>query len=115
MHEITELEVTPIKFKQWRFVDKWDVYCKGYHFIIPKGFKIDFASIPRPFWVFASPATGLYRKPAAIHDYCYKTKIISRKEADDLFLENMKFMGVNVIKRNIIYWAVRIFGKGAYL
>jgi len=39
--------------------------------IIPKGFRFDGASIPRPFWALLSPV-GLLLIPGLVHDYAYR-------------------------------------------
>lgn len=81
---------------------------------VESGFIFDFASIPKIFRIFFSPATGLYRLPAMVHDYLYRTGICTRLEADDIFLELMGLAGVSYIKRYSIYWAVRVGGTSSY-
>lgn len=57
--------------------------------------------------------------PALVHDCFYemirKGHLSSdmRVEADKIFLKLMKERGVNLIRRNIAYRAVRLFGKGS--
>jgi hypothetical protein len=82
---------------------------------IPAGFKTDFASVPRAFWSIIPP-WGKYSEAALVHDYLYSAaskaiKSMSRKEADDIFLELMKEAGVPWWQRQAIYWAVRMWGK----
>ena len=80
--------------------------------VVEEGFITDGASIPRAFWTFiGSPFTGLYRKPALIHDHFYATQKVTRKYADKLFLDAMKDEGVSWWKRHTMYRAVR---GGAY-
>lgn len=79
---------------------------------VPVGFETDLASLPpfvRPF----IDRNGKTRRPAIIHDYLYQTAIhtgVSRKNADLTFLDAMKFEGVGLTKRALIYRAVRMFG-----
>lgn len=75
---------------------------------VPKGFVTDCASVPFPFKMFI-PVSGLYNQAAVLHDYLYATQTRSRKEADNIFLEAMTVLGVNVIKRQLMYRAVRLF------
>lgn len=82
--------------------------------IINKGFVFDFASIPFIFRALFSPATGKYREPACVHDYLYRTGIVSREDSDNIFLELMKYCGVSYLKRYAIYWAVRVGGSSSY-
>lgn len=89
---------------------------------VPKDFITDFASVPKAFWSIIPPY-GKYTKAAVLHDYIYKyhgfvssDQFISytRKEADRIFLQAMKVLGVGRIKRGIMYNAVRWFGAKAW-
>ena len=73
------------------------------------GFHTDFASIPRPLWMFL-PQWGKYGNAAVIHDYLYWEQTRPRKESDDILMEGMIVLNVGVIKRHLIYFAVRIGG-----
>lgn len=78
-------------------------------------FLTDGASIPRLCWtLIGGPLTGLYQEAAVIHDWLYCVHMVSRKKADQIFLEAMKISGVNRVKRNLMYAAVRIGGSAAY-
>lgn len=86
---------------------------------VPKGFKTNFASIPRLFWNIYPPTGGgtkgtKYGKSAVLHDYLYETKMYNRKECDKIFLEAMKAMEVNFFTRYLFYYCVRLFGKKNY-
>ena len=87
-------------------------YSQGdYHTTIPARTIFDGASIPRIFWrLIGSPFTGRYRGPALPHDFFYETGSVSRKEADRMFLADMKDSGVSLWKRQTIYWVVRVVG-----
>jgi len=90
----------------------------GVAVVVPVGFTTDFASIPRLVWPILSP-TGRYGKAAVIHDYLYvHQKVagqpITRKRADQIFLEAMGVLGVSWLTRHVIYWAVRIGGAAAW-
>lgn len=82
---------------------------------IPKGFVTDLASVPRLFWSIFPP-NGEYSKAAIVHDFIYRTRtlLISRKEADAIFLEGMKVLKVPAWRRYAIWLAVRLFGWLAY-
>ena len=73
------------------------------------GFHTDFASIPRPLWMFL-PRWGKYGNAAVIHDYLYWEQTRPRKESDDILMEGMVVLNVGAIKRHLIYFAVRIGG-----
>ncbi len=80
---------------------------------VPAGFITDFASVPKAFWSIIPPY-GKYTKAAVLHDFLYSRGpqglTRTRKEADQIFLQAMKVLGVNPVKREIMYNAVRWFG-----
>lgn len=84
-----------------------------YEINVPAGFITDFASVPRLFWVILPP-TGRYGKAAVVHDFLYKEGQLPRKQCDKIFLEAMMVLGVSKWKRQIMYWAVRLFGMPFY-
>ena len=53
-----------------------------------------------------------------LHDWLYSKcethEHISRRRADTLLLLAMKLYGVGIIKRRIIFWSVRTFGRLAF-
>jgi hypothetical protein len=84
---------------------------------VPKGFVTDGASVPRIFWSILYPF-GNYFPAALVHDYLYskasnKLKI-TRAEADKIFLQAMKDVGVGWLTRRTIYRAVRLGGWKGY-
>ncbi len=80
---------------------------------VPAGFVTDLASVPRIFWTLLPP-DGKYAKAAIIHDYLYDNALRTKKEADKIFLDGMTVLGVPKWKRTVMYWAVRMFGRGNY-
>lgn len=108
---IGELTVTKITDTTWRLQKPLQYANQELIVTAKKGLQSDFASIPRPFWsLIGSPATGKYTKSALIHDALYASEILSRSKADKLFLEMMVCEGVSLIKRHLMYWAVRMGG-----
>ena len=87
----------------------------GVNIRVPAGFETDFASIPRIFRIII-PKLGRYNKAAVIHDYIYQSDRLqlSRKQADQVFLDAMADLGVPKWKRTLMYWAVRIGGFFAW-
>ncbi|EBE6564301.1 DUF1353 domain-containing protein, partial [Salmonella enterica] len=69
--------------------------------------------IPRIFWTILPP-DGKYAKAAIIHDWMYDNALRTKKEADLIFLDGMTVLGVPKWKRIIMYYAVRLFGRGSY-
>lgn len=90
-----------------------------YHRVIkvPGGFITDYASIPRAFQVFI-PKVARHRYAAVVHDWLYNKnnpyKGITRAQADLIFLDAMKDLGVTAWMRWSMYTAVRTFGWALY-
>ena len=86
-------------------------------FLVPKGFKTDFASIPRIVNSIV-PKNGRHDGAAIVHDYLYREQPrvapamnpITRLDSDRIFRRIMKELGVGIIRRNLIYRAVRLGG-----
>jgi len=83
------------------------------YFCIPAGYRTDFASVPRlPFAYWA--AGGKAVLPSILHDHCYdcRTAVMTRKQADKVFLEAMKAASdpASGFTRWVMYAAVRAGG-----
>jgi len=103
----------PSHKQYWKTLRKFRYYVgeeDGDDFIdVPKGFKTDFASVPRMFWTIFPP-DGIWSQAAVLHDYNYTVKKRSRKDCDNIFLESMQVLGVPIITRRLMFRAVRSFG-----
>ena len=135
----SNLKVEPVGRKNWKLLQSFSYHVGTQHsktvVKVPKGFITDFASIPQPLiaslglgliftgniWLIALgiiailtssflPDWGRYGKAAVIHDWLYKSKQISRKMSDLIFLEAMEVLEVNLVERYSMYYAVRLFG-----
>lgn len=107
------LEVRKLSGRKWRVLKN----IKFVHNIngkivcveVPAGFVTDFASVPRPFWVF-TPPDGKYTMAAVVHDYlCSHPKIMKRKAADELFMEIAEKSGVGRATAYIMFASIRIY------
>ncbi|EDQ5930015.1 DUF1353 domain-containing protein [Salmonella enterica subsp. enterica] len=101
---------------EWRIYEPFEFYLSVDNsdvIAVPAGFVTDLATIPRIFWSVMSP-DGKYAKAAIIHDYLYDNALRTKYEADLIFLDGMTVLGVPKWKRTIMYWAVRLFGRGNY-
>lgn len=88
----------------------------GTLYTVPKGFKTNFASIPKVFRCFIEP-TGKWTNASVLHDYLYEVgyKIgVSRKQADKLFYDAMIDSFVANITANIMWFCVRAFAYFHY-
>lgn len=82
---------------------------------VSEGFVTDGASIPRAFYtLIGCPYNGQYIGSAIIHDALYNSRLLPKVDADRMFLEMLKDNGVGAVKRNLMYWAVKFFGKSSY-
>lgn len=77
---------------------------------VPVGFITDGTSIPKIFWSIIGGPWGEYLYAAIPHDYLYHTQTTSRKEADNMFLRIMVYLGVSEWKYKTMHRAVRDWG-----
>lgn len=82
-------------------------------YTVPKGFRFDGASIPRPLWWWNDPA-GVSFPAAIVHDYHYTHQTVSRKQADDAFFRNLVSIGVRPTAAWLMWVAVRVCGGRAW-
>lgn len=80
-------------------------------YVVPEGFQTNLASVPRIFYTLVPPF-GRYTKAAVLHDYLCKQfhyGFVTRKLADEVFLEAMKVSNVQFITRYLLYGCVRLY------
>ena len=114
--EITKLNTCPIDDKYWEVLEEYSYETSKGLVVVPKGFKTDYASVPRIFRNIIN-TYGKHGRGAVVHDWLYSKNCdidITRTEADKIFLEIMTECGVGVIKRNLMYKMVRIFGASHF-
>ena len=80
-------------------------------FTVPVGFEHDGPSIPRRLQGIVSKFGNQFQ-PSIAHDWTYVHPGLTKKQADQLFLEGMEELGVPWYRRRVIYLAVRVGGKG---
>jgi len=111
----SDLKIVLIGDQNFELLDELIYENKDFIFIIKKGFTFDGASIPRILWTtIGCPFGASYTKPACLHDALYATKLFSREQSDDLFLEAMLATGVDKTTAEQMHTAVRLFGKNVY-
>lgn len=105
----TDLKVTKITKNTWEVIEDWHT-----PFItVPKGFRSDGASVPRPLWWFLSPAGELF-EAAILHDYLYNITWTIKRNADNAFRDTALSYGANKFKVYLAHKAVCRFGEGNY-
>lgn len=104
-----DVNVKQIDAKQWQLMEPVVYAGRDKPFTVPSGFRTDFASVPTVF-VWLIPRYGVYTKAAILHDYLCATRPVSRKDADGIFRRALRELGVSVLRRWIMWAAVRAGG-----
>lgn len=113
--------------KTFRLIEDWKFQHDRFNhvLVVPEGYKSDLASIPS--WIFWWQF-GAWNIAAIAHDYIYEHGYIlsdwgkegnkglyfDKEEADLFFYEICLFLGVKPITAKLMYWAVKLFGRGAW-
>jgi len=81
---------------------------------IPEGLSTDLASIPQLLQSII-PLVGNHLQAAIVHDMCYRYQVgVSKKDADDMFYDAMRTLGVSWLKAATMWQAVHLFGGRAF-
>ena len=86
-------------------------------FLVPKGFRTNFASSPRVLWSIVAPLDICFA--SLVHDYLYSrngqmTYGLSRKEADQVMRSIIKVTHSRLLA-SACYYAVRVSGSRYFL
>lgn len=114
--EISKLNTSLIDNDYWEVLEDYTYETSIGTIVVPKGFKTDYASVPKIFRNIIN-TYGNHGRAAVVHDWLYSKNCginITREEADKIFLEIMKEWGVGVIKRQFMYRMVRLFGASHF-
>ena len=114
--EITELKTTPIDDKYWLVNEEYCYQTSKGLVVVPKGFRTDYASVPRIFRNIIN-SYGKHGRAAVVHDWLYSSQCkidVTRAEADKVFLEIMVEWNVKKYKRILMYVLVRMFGSSHF-
>lgn len=80
---------------------------------VPDGFRCDLASVPAGL-LWLCPPTGLHQRAALFHDAAYRQQKTDRAMADAIFRTIMRRDKVPAWRRELMYFAVRLFGGRAW-
>lgn len=72
----------------------------------------DFASVPTFFHRVLNPQSAL--EASVPHDFFYRTGLVTKAQADKIFLLGMVALKVPKWKRQTMYYAVKMFGGSSY-
>lgn len=101
-----EVVVRQVDGKLWEVQESVTYKGRDGSFVVPPGFRTDFASIPR-LVVWLIPRYGIYTRAAILHDFLCSTRPVSRADADGLFRRSMRELGVSVPRRWMMWAGVR--------
>ena len=101
--------VAQVDHKNWCLVESL-VY-EGAHesFVVPSGFRTDFATVPR-FAQWLIPTYGVYTRAAILHDWlCVlgHAGSFNRRDADGIFRRTLRELSVSATRRWLMWCAVR--------
>lgn len=112
---LNEACIKPYKRYEYRTCDELRVTIDGKLYVVPKDFKTNLASVPRPLWSFIAPQYSAFIAPAILHDFLYHCPHhLDRKIADEVFYAALITEGVTAITATKFYTAVRLFGNRHY-
>jgi hypothetical protein len=104
--------VRQLSDRDWETVETLTYEGQTDTFVVPKGMRTDFASVPRAF-VWFLPRYGRYTRAAILHDYLWQHRVgdpeqpVRRRDADGLFRRVMRELDVPFLRRWIMWGAVR--------
>lgn len=99
--------------RNYQLVEDVTVETNKYKIFIAKGMVFNGADIPEAmFSLIGCPMD--FALESLVHDAMYRSRVISRYEADNIFYELLLQQGVNSLLARKMYLAVRIGGYKAY-
>lgn len=104
-----DVNVKQIDATRWRLMEPVEYEGRDESFTVPTDFCTDFASVPTVF-VWLIPRYGVYTKAAILHDYLCERHPVSRRDADGIFRRALRELGVSVLRRWMMWAAVRAGG-----
>jgi Protein of unknown function (DUF1353) len=104
------LTVTRVDADRWALVDALVYQGRRDRFLVPAGFRTDFATVPALVrWLV--PRFGTYTLAAILHDWLVteglRTGAVTSRDADGIFRRVMRESGVPVIRRWLMWAGVR--------
>jgi hypothetical protein len=106
----SEVVVRVVSDTEWELSEPLQYTGNTETFVVPAGFRTDFASVPRMF-VWLLPSYGRYTRAAILHDFlCDESTAgrFDRDDADGLFRRAMRELNVNFLRRWIMWGAVSL-------
>ena len=104
------------KDASWFFTVHREFTCrwKRLTVFVGEGSETDLASIPTALQNIM-PLVDNHIQAAIVHDMCYRSRVgVSKRDADKMFYDGMRSLGVGWWKAQAMYQAVRAFGGGSF-
>jgi hypothetical protein len=96
---------------KYELVRDYEIQSEGFTIVIPKLFRYDGASIPAAAWQLTySPFHPDVMLSSLVHDWIYYTHQTDQETADDIFYRLLRDNGVDYLRSNTMWAAVRSFG-----
>jgi hypothetical protein len=115
---LTPLDSRQIDDTHWRLLAdlKYLSIVAAHVIVVPKGFVTDYASVPRLPLAYLL-AGGRGNAAACLHDFLYQIHLpyAPKSISDDVFREALGALGENAATRWVMYRAVDLFGRRAYV
>ncbi len=106
------VQLQQIDESYWETLAALDYQGRSEVLTVPAGFRTNLASVPRCAW-WLVPRSGRYTPTVVLHDYLAKnpgvTKV-NRCDADGIFRRSMRELGVPLLRRRMMWTAVRLAG-----
>jgi hypothetical protein len=104
------LTVRRVDAVRWELVDELVYLGSWERFVVPAGFRTDFATVPRVVtWLV--PRFGAYTLAAILHDWLItdglRAEVVTSRQADGIFRRVMRESGVPVLRRWLMWAGVR--------
>ena len=104
------LTVRRVDAERWELVDELVYLGSWERFVVPAGFRTDFATVPRVVtWLV--PRFGAYTLAAILHDWLItdglRAEVVTSRQADGIFRRVMRESGVPVLRRWLMWAGVR--------
>lgn len=108
---LNEACIKPYKDYDYHTCEVMRVKIDGEKYVVPKNFKTDLASVPRPLWPIFAPQYSGFVAPAILHDYLYRCDTTSTRQfADEVLYSALITQGVTPFTASKFYLGVRLFG-----
>src|SRR4051812_37782233 len=106
----TTVTVRRVSDQLWEVVEPLVYRGRGDTFVVPAGFRTDFATVPR-LVVWLIPRFGRYTLAAILHDWLVTTGlvtgVVSARDADGLFRRALRELDVPPVRRWLMWTGVR--------